>query len=381
MGGIVWGLPMNVTVEVVDNPPIADAGPDQTVPQHTNVLFDGSGSTDDVGITNYWWNFTDFIGPQTLTTVNPNYTFDFEGLYNVTLTVMDRMGQTDSDNMFVNVTDGDAPVADAGPDQQDIPGANITFDGTASYDPGHLGEPIIDGITNWTWTFDDGTGPQTEWGPNPTHQFDIPGTYVVTLTVTDAAPAPGPWTGTDTMNVTIIEIYDIDITEALISDNWILISFPNKVEGDPLTLIVDQVDEIGGGAGYVQWDVVQWFDPQSAPGSEWKTTATFKPPSLNTFNYVNNTMGFWIHITDYGDGNLTMGGPLAVTGEDGYLYFYTGWNLVGYPFAVADDMYCYDSSAPYRLRFYDWWGAELHEPGKGYFVHVNNDEVLWMGAP
>ncbi len=64
-------------------------------------------------------------------------------------------------------------------------------------------------------------------------------------------------------------IPDIDITEAMLSDNWILISFPNKVEGDPLTLIVDEVDEIGGGAGYVLWDVVLWFDPQSAPGSEW----------------------------------------------------------------------------------------------------------------
>jgi PKD repeat protein len=391
MGSVVWGLPMNVTLEVVDNPPIADAGPDQIVPQFTDVIFDGSGSTDDVGITDYTWNFTDG-GPVVLNGVGPTYVGGFanEGLYVVTLTVMDRMGQTDSDTMVVNVTDGVPPVADAGPDQLVTPSTIVTFDGTASYDPGHLGEPIIDGIVNWTWNFDDGTGPQVEYGPNPTHQFDIPGTYPVTLTVTDAAPLL-PLTDTDEMNVTVVQIFDIDITESALSDGWILISYPNQVEGDPLSVIVDIVDS---GGGFVQWDTVQWYDPQRAPGTEWVSSSTFKPPFLNTFNYVNNTMSFWIHITDIGDGFLTMAGPLANTGDDGYLYLYAGWNLVGYPFPTQqmavdtfgssfeiDDMYCYDPLDPYRLRWYDWWGAELHEPGKGYWAHVNMDEVLWMGCP
>jgi PKD repeat protein len=389
---IVYGAPLNVTVEVVDGPPLADAGPDQTVAQHTLVTFDGSFSTDDVGIANYWWNFTDG-GPQTLTGISPTYTFDNEGIYNVTLTVADTIGQTDSDWMVVNVTDGDPPVADAGPDQTSVPGFIVTFDGSASYDPGHLGEPIIDGIVNWTWTFDDGTGPQTIFGPNPTHQFNLPGDYEVTLTVTDAAPVitGGPYTDTDTMWVNVSEIFDIDITEAALSGDWILISFPNQVEGDPLAIVVDAID---AGAGLVVIDIVQWFDPTNAPGTEWETSATFKPPMLNTFNYVNNSMGFWAHIAQYGDGVLTITGPLANTGDDGYLYFKAGWNLVGYPFPVGqpsadtfatsfeiDDMYCYDSTQPYRLRFYDWWGLELHEPGKGYWVHVNADEVLWMGAP
>jgi hypothetical protein len=380
---------MNVTIEVVDGPPVADAGPDQQWPQHTLVAFDGSLSTDDVGISGYWWNFTD-ITPQTLTGVAPTYMFDNEGVFTVTLEVRDTIGQGDTDTMIVNITDGDPPVADAGPDQTGIPGDTINFDGTASYDPGHLGEPIIDGIVNWTWTFDDGTGPQTLFGPNPSHQFNLPGDFLVTLTVTDAAPAPGPWTDTDTMYVNISQIFNVDITEAALSDNWILISFPNQIEGNPLTTIVDSIDS---GGGFVQWDIVQWYDPQSATGTEWKTTSTFKPPPLNTFNYVNNSMGFWIHISDYGDGFLTIAGPLSNTGDDGYLYLFTGWNLVGYPHPTAqpgadtfggsfeiDDMYCYDSSDPYRLRFYDWWNED-HEPGKGYWVHVNNDEVLWMGCP
>jgi parallel beta-helix repeat protein len=39
--------------------PVADAGPDQTITEDKRVTFDGSGSTDDVGIKNYVWTVTD----------------------------------------------------------------------------------------------------------------------------------------------------------------------------------------------------------------------------------------------------------------------------------------------------------------------------------
>jgi hypothetical protein len=192
--------------------------------------------------------------------------------------------------------------------------------------------------------------------------------------------------------ITVIDpIFNIDIMPAVGSDGWILISFHNQIEGDPLMIIMDAVDE---GAGLVTWDIVQWFDPTSPPNTEWKTTATFKPPFLNTFNYVNNTYGFWIHITSYGDGNLTITGPLAESNDVVNLNLLAGWNLVGYPFPTPqpsvdtfgtsvsiDDIYCFDPTNPYRLRFYDWMGAEVHEPGKGYWVHVVADEILTIICP
>ncbi len=85
-----------------DLPPIADAGPNQNVLPQSLVAFDGSASVDDMGITNYWWNFT-YGGPQSLTGVNPSFVFDNLGLYTVTLTVMDTIGQTGSDIIEVNV--------------------------------------------------------------------------------------------------------------------------------------------------------------------------------------------------------------------------------------------------------------------------------------
>jgi PKD repeat protein len=363
-----------------DFPPTADAGPDQAVTQHTLVTFDGTGSSDDIGITNYWWNFTDGV-PVTLTGASPSHTFDSEGTYLVTLTVMDTLGQTDSDTMFVSISDGDPPVADAGPDQFDIPGATIDFDGSDSFDPGHIGWPIDDGIVNWTWDLVDGV-PVQFFGPTPSHTFADPGVYTVTLTVRDQVGL----TGIDVMDVSILQFFDINITQAASSSDWILISFPNKMEGDPLTIVQD-LD------GDTTWDIAQWYDPTSPTGTQWKTTATFKPPSLNDFTYVNNTLGFWLHITTYGDGIIRMVGDIAESGEQAVYYIKPGWNLFGYPFPVEqmamftfgtsfviDYALTYDQTDPYRLKFFDWFIGN-HRPGRGYFVHATGYEVLYVTCP
>jgi hypothetical protein len=307
---------------------------------------------------------------------------------NATGTVTATNG-TVSGSANVTVENADPPVADAGADQKVPPGSLVAFNGSASYDPWHMGEPIHDGIVNWTWTFDYG-GPVTLYNMNPTYLFNTSGIYAVTLVVRDAMGLMD----TDQMNVSVYEFFDIDITEATLSNDWILLSFPGQIEGDPLVLLEDWIDEIGGGAGYVQWDIVQWFDPTSLPNTKWKTTATYKPPLLNTFTYVNNTMAFWMHITDYGDGQLSIKGPVANSGDTEYIYLKAGWNLVGYPFSVAQpvsqtfgmsmqivDMWCYDPSQPYNLKWFDWWGVEPHEPGHGYWALALADEILAIQCP
>ena len=369
--------------------PEADPCPEQTVSQHTLVTFDGSASTDDVGITNYWWNFTD-AGPQSLIGVIRSHTFHNEGTYIVTLTVMDTLGATNSDIMEVNVTDGDPPVANAGPDQVATPTNIVTFDGTSSYDPGHLGEPIIDGIVNWTWAFDDGTGPVTLWGSNPTHQFNVPGTYPVTLTVKDNAPVitGGPYSNNDTMSVKVVDTFEVDISSAALCNDWILMSFPNKESGHPFTIIEDVFDS---GAGFVQWDIIRGWDNVN---KIWMTSAKFWPPSLNTFDHVDNTMAFWLHISDYGDGVMTIPGDLALQNDQVIIPVKAGWNLIGYPFPTAQEMFntfgilasrdrpidIYDPTEPYGYRNADIM-IDWHMPGGGYWVHVAFDEDIWMWCP
>ena len=108
-----YGLPdHNVTdlasvhiTPALSDPPVADAGPDQTESGGITVQFDGSGSSDDVGIVSYTWTFTYDGGPVTLTDVDPTYVFWIVGVYEVTLTVVDGDGQSDTDTVQITIPD------------------------------------------------------------------------------------------------------------------------------------------------------------------------------------------------------------------------------------------------------------------------------------
>ena len=90
-------------------PPVADAGPDQWVDEDTIVTFDGSGSTDNVGIDNYTWTFM-YGTLQTLYGVTPSYTFNTPGTYVVTLNVTDNAGNWAVDVINITVEDITPPT-------------------------------------------------------------------------------------------------------------------------------------------------------------------------------------------------------------------------------------------------------------------------------
>ncbi len=169
--------------------PMADAGSDLTVDEDAWVTFNGSGSSDDLGIADYEWTFFD-RGPKTLRGAVRTYQFTDPAVYTVTLKVTDIIGKTDVDSFTITVNDATAPVADAGPDVSVDEGTLVTFAGGRSSDNV--------GIVNFTWTFIDGA-PVTLYGAAPTYMFENPGTYNVTLNVTDLADH---WT-TDTMTVMV----------------------------------------------------------------------------------------------------------------------------------------------------------------------------------
>ena len=182
-----------MTVTVNDTtPPEADAGPDQSVDEDTLVAFNGTASRDNVGIANYTWTFFDGA-PVALYGACPNHTFNDPGAFNVTLNVTDAAGNWATATTNVTVNDTTAPVAEAGPDQVVDEGDTVLFNGTGSAD--NLG------VAGYNWTFLDGS-PVALDGPKPSHRFDGPGTFVVTLNVTDAA---GHW-ATDAMTVTVRDV-------------------------------------------------------------------------------------------------------------------------------------------------------------------------------
>lgn len=173
-----------VTVEVRDlTPPVADAGEDILVDQHQSLPFNGGGSSDNVEVVEYRWTFLYDGEEKELEGVDPTFTFDLPGHYEITLKVTDGGGNLASDTMTVTVVDIEPPTAD-------WPGA-LTFmlDEEAVLDGSGSSDNV--GITSWTWSFEYGGTMRTLEGETVTFDFEEVGNYRVTLTVTDAMGLEG----------------------------------------------------------------------------------------------------------------------------------------------------------------------------------------------
>ena len=186
-----------------DSPPIANAGPDQTVDEDTPVTFDGSLSYDNVGITSYTWKFTDGT-QQALKDVNPTYIFANPGTYTVTLNVSDGAGHYAMDVMVIIILDVTKPVANAGSDKTVIVNTQVGFNASGSSDNVR--------IVSYEWDFGDGTPVAMETDPITNHTYTEGGTYTAELIVRDAAG------NTDTNAITVT----VEKAESPINILWVL---------------------------------------------------------------------------------------------------------------------------------------------------------------
>ena len=222
------------TIALGNQAPVADPNGTYTGSVGLPVQFDGSASNDPDGtITSYSWNFGD---GNTGTGETPTHTYDAAGTYNVTLTVMDDAGVTDSAGTTATISDVPnlPPVADANGPYSGTIGVPVTFDGTASTDQ--------DGsIVSYDWNFGDGTIAM-DVGPTPSHTYASDGSFTVTLTVTDdagvtaadsttanigiapneppVADANGPYNGTAGSPVQFDGSASSDPDGSIVSFNW-----------------------------------------------------------------------------------------------------------------------------------------------------------------
>ncbi|MDM8522659.1 PKD domain-containing protein [Desulfococcaceae bacterium HSG8] len=176
-----------VTINITsgNRPPVAYAGPDQTVKEGDTVTLDGSNSTDsDDGIASYLW--TQISGSMTelfdntaarTTFIASNGNIGGEAL-TYELTVTDHGGLKGTDRVTVNVTSENIPpVADAGADQNANEGDTVTLDGSGSGDTdGHILSYLWRQIGGKTVTLSDTTA------VNPT--FTAPETVLNSLSLT-----------------------------------------------------------------------------------------------------------------------------------------------------------------------------------------------------
>jgi len=192
-------------MEPVNMPPIASFTVSPSTGYVTTVFsVDSSSSSDaedNLSVLEVRWDWeSDGVWDTSWSTVKTDtHQYSVEGAHTISLEVKDTKGLSDNTKRQVTVVPDDVqPVADAGPDQIADEDTLVSFDGSGSSDN-------VD-IDNYTWIFTDGTA-KTSYGVSPTYVFETPGTYTVTLNVTDAA---GNW---DTDEVTI-NVNDVTIPSA-----------------------------------------------------------------------------------------------------------------------------------------------------------------------
>ena len=194
--------------------PSADAGPDVMVDLGDNVDLDGSGSIGNFGIVNWTWTFVYNGSTHDLYGATQQIRYDLLDNYQVTLTVVDRIGLTASDTMIVRVRDIIDPEADAGEDIVVEQNQEVIFNGTNSWD-----EREID---TWNWSFSYNDSEQNLTGPSPSFIFEIPGEYNVTLEVIDTGGNRAKdWVTVDV--VPIPEDNDEEKKRYIITDSFLLI--------------------------------------------------------------------------------------------------------------------------------------------------------------
>ncbi len=126
----------------IDQPPVADAGPDTTITLPVSTIYlNGRKSTDpDNNISTYSW--TKISGPSSFQIANANaveteVTNLVAGIYLFELKVTDETNLSAKDTVQINVSlENHPPVASAGPDQTiTLPENSATLDGSLSTDP------------------------------------------------------------------------------------------------------------------------------------------------------------------------------------------------------------------------------------------------------
>jgi len=151
------------------------------------VTFSGAGSTDPDGtIASYAW---DFGNSTSATGASAQAVYTSAGTYTVTLTVTDDDGATGTQQVAIEVSLDPNIAPSAAFSTSVISGSAplaVSFDGSASSD--------VDGtIATYAWNFGNG---QNAAGATAAVTYNLPGTYIATLTVTDNKGAIGTATKT-----------------------------------------------------------------------------------------------------------------------------------------------------------------------------------------
>lgn len=183
----------SVTISAsINQTPLANAGPDQTVEVNNNVTLDGSASSDpESEPLSYAWQLVSSPVTVNLSYPTPStatFTPTDAGIYKFALQVDDGRNTSPPDTVIISVTlpagQNSAPVANAGLNRNIVAGTTIQLDGSQSSDVD------TDPLTyHWTVQAPPGSA-VTAIGNLPTPDqpnftADVAGDYIITLVVND----------------------------------------------------------------------------------------------------------------------------------------------------------------------------------------------------
>jgi Tol biopolymer transport system component/PKD repeat protein len=201
---------------ILNDPPIAEAGTDQTVNEGDMVTLDGSASSDPDGDPlTYSWELVDSEGPMINlsddTAIQPTFTATDDGTYTFALTVDDGKGGTDTDQVVITVDNVD-PILGAISAPVDPVAINTEIQASADFS-----DPGLEDTHAAIWDWGDGSQCDTEADANcmvstsngdgtaaGSHTYSKPGVYTVSVTVTDDDG------GSDTSVYEYVTVYDPD---------------------------------------------------------------------------------------------------------------------------------------------------------------------------
>jgi parallel beta-helix repeat protein len=178
-------------------------------------------------------------------------------------------------------------------------------------------------------------------------------------------------------NYPLMQSYKPPENVMILNQGWNLISLPYIQVEQNLTRVLGTID------GY--YDAVQWYD-NTNPNDLWKHHKVLKQFGNDLFE-LNETMGFWIHITQPGDTTFLFNGTQSASNQT--ITLYPGWNMVGYPSLTSynrtqglnnltfeievDEIQLYNATTQ---TWHVMNENDHFEPCRGYWIH-DNVECEW----
>ncbi|MET3811360.1 PKD domain-containing protein [Arthrobacter sp. UYEF3] len=349
-----------VTVATINQAPVAAF---TTSYSGLTASFEGSGSSDPDGtVVSYAWDFGDGSAPGNGATAQHSYSA--AGTYNVTLTVTDDKGATNTAANLVTLASPNQPPAAAF--------TSSSADLTASFDASGSSDP--DGtVASYAWDFGDNSAAGS--GVAPSHPYTAAGTYQVALSVTDDKGA----TNSVTHAVTVAAPNKPPVAAFTSSSSGLTASFNAAGSSDSDGTIASYAWDFGDGsaagsgatpshayaaAGSYQVKLVV-TDNQGAAGSASGEVSVSDVLAQDGFTR-NVALGF---------GTADVGGPWSVDTGAGQVYSVSGGfgrfvtNAAGQPSATLGSVSSRSTDITVKVSL------DKKPDGGGYFVSLIGRKV------